>query len=422
MKSYSIFKQHLTMVAALGMLALAWSIMSYAEDSANTADWPQWRGPNRDGISTETGWLITWSEKGPKQLWKTSVGFGYSSISVSNGRVYTMGNVKKTDTVYCLDADTGDVVWKYSYSCKQGSWKGTRIAPTVDGNVVYTLSREGHLFCFNAISGEVIWSKNVKKELKAKGPNHGFACHPFIVYNMLILELGAEGDSVVAFDKTDGSVIWKSGNEKVGYSTPMTYNLSGKDYLVVFTGTALVGMDLSDGQQLWRHEWKTEYQCSIATPIVSGDKIFISSGYGMGCALFQIRQGKKPKILWKNKKMANHFNSCVLWKGYLYGFHGAPKHNKDKGELRCLDFKTGDVKWKQGGLGKGSLMISDGKLIILSEQGELVIAEASPNGFQELTRTKVLDGTCWTVPVLSGGRIYCRSHEGDLVCVDVRGQ
>jgi len=147
---------------ALGMLALAWSIMSYAADAANTIYWPQWRGPNRDGISTETGWLITWPEEGLEQLWKTLVGFGYSSVTVSNGRVYTMGNVKKTDTVYCLNADTGDVVWKYSYPCKQGSWKGTRIAPTVDGNVVYTLSREGHLFCF---SGGGIYCRNHEGDL-----------------------------------------------------------------------------------------------------------------------------------------------------------------------------------------------------------------------------------------------------------------
>jgi len=426
MRFHSTLKRHLTTVVAIavvGIFALAWSVTSYAENLANSTDWFQWRGPNRDGISSETGWLSTWSEEGPKQLWKIQVGWGYSSVTVSNGLLYTMGNVNKTDTVYCLDADTGDVGWKYSYPCKLGSWKGTRIAPTVDGNAVYTLSSEGHLFCFDAVSGKIIWSKELKEELKAKPPNHGFACHPFIVGDMLILEIGVEGGSVVAFDKTDGSVIWKSGNEKVGYSTPMTYSLGDKEHLAVFTGTALVGLTLANGQQLWRHKWKTPHQCNIATPIISDDKIVISAGYGMGCALLQIRQDKKPKTIWKNKRMASHFNSCVLWNGYLYGFHGAPKNKPTKGELRCLDFKTGNVKWKhRGNMDKGSLMIADGKLIILSEHGELIIAEASPVGFKELARTKVLEGTCWTMPVLSGGRIYCRDHEGTLVCVDVRGQ
>jgi outer membrane protein assembly factor BamB len=392
----------------------------FTVDIVSAADWYRWRGPNRDGISAEKGWLSKWSKAEPKQLWKISVGEGYSAVSVSNGRVYTMGNTKNTDTVYCLDTKTGKVIWKHSYKCRPGSWKGTRIAPTVDGNMVYTLSREGDLFCFNAESGKIIWSKELKEELKAKPPNHGLASHPFILDNMLILEIGCPDGSVVAFNKMDGKVIWKSGGEKVGYSTPMTYKLNGRDYLTVFTGTALLGMNISNGKILWRHEWKTDYECSIATPIVSGDKIFISSGYGMGCALIQISEDKKPRVLWKNQNMANHMNSSVLWKGYIYGFHGAPKNDDKNPVLKCLDFKTGNVVWSQGGLGKGSLMLADGKLIIMGEKGDLVIAEASPGGYKEISRSKVLDGTCWTMPVLSGGKIYCRSHEGDLVCLDVR--
>lgn len=438
MKFHSMFKRYLTIVTDITILEiffLSWSVISYAKDLANTTDWFQWRGPNRDGISSEKDWLSNWPEEGPKQFWKIQVGWGYSSVTVSskfssqyrssdenkNGLVYAMGNLKNTDTVYCLDADTGDVVWQYSYPCGQGTWKGTRIAPTVDGDVVYTLSSEGHLFCFDAVSGKIIWSKKVKTELNAKPPSHGFACHPFIYGDMLILEIGAEGGSVVALDKKDGRLIWQSGADKVGYSTPMTYNLKGKDYLVVLTGMALVGMNLSDGRPLWWYKWQTPNQCNIVTPIVSGDKVYISSGYKKGSALLQIRPDKNPKTIWKNKRMANHFNSCVQWQGYLYGFHGAPNHKPQKGELRCLDFNTGELKWKhRGNMDKGSLMIADGKLIILSEHGELVIAAASPEGFEELARTKVLDGTCWTMPVLSGGRIYCRDHEGTLVCVDVR--
>jgi outer membrane protein assembly factor BamB len=402
------------LVIILGMSALG-SGVTYC------SDWSWWRGPDRNGISGEKEWLSVWPEGGPDRLWEVSLGIGYCSMSVSSGRVYTMGNVKETDTVYCLNAETGEEVWKYSYKCKQGSWKGPRVAPTVDGDRVYTFSREGHLFCFDAASGNIIWSKSLTKDLNAKPPNHGFACHPFIIDNMMILETGAKDGSVVAFDKMNGDVIWQSGKAKVGYSTPSLYTLDGKDYMVVLTGMNIVGMDISNGEILWRHEWLTEYQCSIATPVVSGNRIFISAGYGMGCVLLQIGADSKPEALWKNENMANHFNSSVLWDNHLYGFHGAPKHNKDKGQLRCVDFETGELKWKQDGLGKGSLMIANAKLIILSEEGELVIAEASPDGFIELTRSKVLGGTCWTVPVLSNGRIYCRNHEGDLVCVDVMG-
>ncbi|MFC1714229.1 PQQ-binding-like beta-propeller repeat protein [Candidatus Poribacteria bacterium] len=408
------------LIITIGIFTFLWSVICQAEDETNATDWHRWRGPNRDGISSEGGWSSTWPEDGPEILWKVSVGLGYSSVSVSNGRVYTMGNVKNKDTVYCLNADTGDVVWEHSYECKQGSWEGTRIAPTVDGDRVYTLSRGGHLFCLNAASGDIIWSKNLKGDLKAKMPQHGFACHPFIVDNMMILETGAAAGSIVAFDKMNGDVIWQSGKAKVGYSTPSLYRLDGKDYLTVFTGMNLLGINIPDGKILWRHEWPTEYQCNIATPIVSDDRIFISAGYSAGCALLQTNRDGDPKLLWKNEEMANHINTSVLWNGYLYGFHGAPKHNNDKGQLRCVDIETGDVKWKQDGLGKGSLMIADGKLVILGEKGELAIVEPSPDSYKELARAKVIDGTCWTVPVLSNGRIYCRSHEGDLVCVDVR--
>lgn len=395
------------------LLALFWTTICYSED------WPQWRGPNGDGISVEADWSSTWPEDGPKKLWQKSIGVGYSSVTVSNGRLYTMGNAKKTDTVYCLNAETGENIWKYSYECKQGSWKGPRIAPTIDGNRAYTLSREGHLFCFDATSGEIIWSKNLRKDIAARLPKHGFSCHPFIVDNMMILETGSQNGSIVAFDKANGNIIWQSGKAKAGYSTPSLYIMDGKKYLAFLTGMNLVGMDLVNGTILWRHKWETEYQCSIATPIISNDKIFISSGYGMGCALLQIRANNAPKLLWKNQNMANHFNTSVLWNGYLYGFHGAPKHNKDKGELRCIDFETGDVIWQYKDLGKGSLMMADEKLVILGEKGKLAIAEPSPDGYKEIASAKVLDGTCWTVPVLSNGRIYCRNYEGELVCVDV---
>jgi outer membrane protein assembly factor BamB len=178
----------------------------------------------------------------------------------------------------------------------------------------------------------------------------------------------------------------------------------------VFNSSGLVILDPKDGRELMLHPWRTDWNVNAAIPIVSGDKVFISSGYNVGCALLQV-SGDKPVVIWQNKNMRNHFNSCVLWKGYLYGV--------DESQLRCLDWETGDVKWTQRGLGKGSLMLADGKLIIMSDKGKLVIAEASPDEFKELASVKVLSGLCWTVPVLSNGKIYCANHEGDLICLDV---
>jgi len=385
--------------------------MPFAKGADNVPDWYQWRGPNRDGISTEKGWLSVWSEGSPKVLWRVSVGVGYSSVSVSSGRVYTMGNVEKMDTVYCLDADTGDVVWQYSYPCeaKGEGHPGSAATPTVDGKPVYTLSRDGDLFCFDTDSGEVIWSKVLPRDFNAKAPEWGFSCSPLVLDNWLILDVG----QTLALDKATGELIWKSKDYGASYSSPIAFRLDGKSRLAVFPASGLVILNAENGQQLSRYPWKTKYDVNAVTPIVSGDKVFISSGYNTGGALIQI-SGSKPKVIWKNKNMRNHFNSCVLWKGHLYGF--------DESTLKCLDFQTGAVKWKKRGLGKGSLMLADGKLIIMGDKGDLVIAEASPDSFQEISRAKVLSGLCWTVPVLSGGKLYCRNHPGDLVCLDVSGR
>ncbi len=422
MKLYSSFKRHLATIAvvtALGVFVFSWSVMSFAEDASNAADWHQWRGPNRDGISTEKGWVSVWPEGGPKVLWKTSVGVGYSTVSVSGGRVYTMGNAEKIDTVYCLDANTGDEVWKYSYRCatESGGHPGPASTPTVDGKYVYTLSREGHFFCFDADSGKVIWSKHVK-DFGAKSPEWDFASSSLASGKMIIVDVGI----TLALDKSTGNLIWKTKdygdawnikNYGGGYSSPFAFQLNGSQRLAVFNSSGLVILNPENGQELLLQPWKTSYNVNAVTPIISGDKVFISSGYNVGCALVQV-SGDKPTVIWQNKDMRNHFNSCVLWEGHLYGF--------DESELKCLDFQTGEVKWSQKGLGKGSLMLADGKLIIMGDKGDLVIAEASPEGFKEISRAKVLSGLCWTVPVLSGGKLYCRNHPGDLVCLDVSGQ
>ncbi|MBM3237793.1 alcohol dehydrogenase [Candidatus Poribacteria bacterium] len=409
MKLYLSFKN--IAVATVGILVFAWSIIPVAESASNAPDWHQWRGPNRDGISTEKGWLSIWPEGGPKVLWKTSVGTGYSTVSVSNGRVYTMGNAEKTDTVYCLDANTGDVVWTHSYPCvaEGGGHPGTASTPTVDGKVVYTLSRDGDLFCLDANLGKVIWSKVLQKDFKVKVPGWSFACSPLVLDNWLILDVGP----TLALDKATGNLVWKSKEYAPSYSSPFLFKFNGLRRLAVFPATGLVVLDAENGKELGILPWKGGPDVNAVTPIVAGDKIFISSGYDTGCALVQF-SGNKLTTIWQNKTMRNHFNSCVLWEGHLYGF--------DETTLKCLDFQTGDEKWAQRGLGKGSLMLADGKLIVMGDKGDLVIAEVSPERFKEISRAKVLSGLCWTVPVLSGGKLYCRNHEGTLVCLDVSGK
>jgi outer membrane protein assembly factor BamB len=376
-------------------------------------DWPQWRGPNHDGVSMETGWTSQWSSGGPKQLWKHNVGISCSSVAVVKDRVFTMGNQNDTDTVWCYDAKSGALIWKHSYANPLDPHQfegGSGATPTVDGDFVFTLSRAGHLFCLNARDGKPVWAKHLVKDLGGKVPTWGYSGSPLVVGELLILDVGAPGGTTMALNKKSGSVVWKSGNGDASYGTVSPFKHDGKDCLASFTAFGLVVSATTDGKELARFPWKTSYDVNAATPIISGDKIFISSGYGKGCALVQFN-GNSLKSLWENRKMRNHFNSSVLWKDHLYGF--------DESKLTCLDFATGNEKWTQDGLGKGSLMIADGKLIIQSERGDLVIAEASPAAFKELARAKVLKDRCWVVPVLANGHIYCKNNNGDLVCLDV---
>jgi outer membrane protein assembly factor BamB len=384
-------------------------------------DWHRWRGPDLNGISKETGWSATWPASGPKQLWKTSVGTGFSSVCVAEGRAYTMGNRKDKESVYCFDAATGAEVWQHTYDCDLDPRYydgGPSATPTVDGDKVYALSRKGHLFCFDAASGKIDWQKNVNDELglkvfKENTPEWGYSGSPLVQGGKLILNVGTAG---AAFDKSSGKVIWTTGKALSGYSTHVPFNVGAEAYLAVFGAKGAYAVALKDGKQLWEFPFETSYDVNAADPIISGNKVFVSAGYGHGAALFQFDGGQAAKI-WENKNMRNQFNSCVLIDGHLYGMDG--DHGSRGSALRCIEFATGKVKWTEPSVKPGALMAADGKLIIMSEPGELVVAQASPESFKALARAQVMGGKCWTTPVLSNRRIYCRNSKGDVVCVDV---
>jgi outer membrane protein assembly factor BamB len=380
------------------------------------ADWHRWRGPDLNGISAEKGWLSAWPAEGPRQMWKASVGLGFSSMSVSQGRVYTLGNQKDQDTVYCFDAETGKVLWKHTYASKTDPKYyegGTSSTPTVDGEAVYTLGRFGDLFCFEAVSGKVVWSKNVHQELGVEIPTWGFAGSPLVHGHLLVLNVGEAG---AAFEKKTGKSVWTTGKGAAGYSTPLPFAIGSQQGLALFGGKALIAVDAVTGRELWRHLWKTDYDINAADPIFHRNQVFISSGYNTGGGLVEVT-GTQTREVWKSQNMHNQFNSCVLIDGYLYGTSG---HDGRESDLRCVDWSTGEVKWKERSVGLGALMAADGKLIVQADKGELLIVEAKPSGFKALSRAQVLGGKCWTTPVLSHGRIYARSARGDLVCLDVR--
>ena len=352
------------------------------------SDWPVWRGPARDGISAEklTGTEVT-------KLWDAQVGIGFSSFTVADGRVYTTGHADGKDTVFCLDAVSGKPVWKHEYAADLGDKYyegGTSATPTIEAGKAYHLSRWGDLFCFDAATGKVIWQKNIQKETGADLPDWGYAGSPLVAGSLLIVNVGKSGTAV---EKATGKTVWTSDTASSGYCTPYPITLNGKAQVVLSSGRAYKGVDPASGSVLWEHTWSTSYGVNAADPILSGTKLFISSGYNKGCALLDLASAE-PTEVWRSRVMRSQFNSCVLIDGHLYGSDG----DYDKpNAFKCIDFATGTEKWSEAGVGFCSLMATaDGKLIIVSAKGELIIAEANPAKFEPISRTPVLKGRCWS--------------------------
>ncbi len=345
------------------------------------------------------------------------VGTGVSSVAVTGGRLYTMGNSGSMDAVYCLDAATGAEIWRHTYPQSLGKRSfegGPAGTPTVDGDRVYTLSHEGDLFCLAASTGKVVWKKNLPRDFNGFRQKFGYAGSPLVDGNLVIVDSGGVGASTVAVDKATGAVRWKAGNDEAGYSSPVAFELGGTRCIAIFKADALVGLNAANGEELWRYPWKTKYDINAPTPVVFGDKIFITSGYGRGCALLQVSSGKAT-ALWHNQNMRSQLGSPVLVRGYIYGIDG----DQGGGELRCLDLRNGELKWKQN-IGGGALIAAGGHLVALNERGELIVADASPTSYRELARAQVLGGHCWVAPAVADGKIYCKNNQGSLVCLDGR--
>ena len=384
--------------------------------AAHAADWPQWRGPDRNGISAEKGWLDQWPSAGPTIAWRAQVGLGASSFVVAGGRVYTMGHADGKDTVFCFEAGTGIPVWKHSYPAELGNKffeGGTTGTPTLDGDRLYALSRWGDAFCFEAATGKIVWSVNVQKETGCPVPDWGFTGAPLVLDGRLILNVGEAG---LALDKATGKVLWKSAAQNSGYSTPLPVELDGRGLVLLGSGKSYLAVNPVDGKEAWRAPWVTEYGVNAADPIVSGGRMFVSTGYGKGAALFALGAGA-PEEVWRARAFRTQLNAAVLHEGHLYGVDG---DTTSIASLKCLEFATGKEVWAHKDFRTGALSLADGRLIGLSGTGTLMIAPASPAGFAPTATAKILDGKCWAAPVLANGLIYCRNTRGDIVVVDVR--
>jgi len=380
-------------------------------------DWPHWRGPHHNGTSAEDLWRHRWGKDGkPQVVWRASVGTGYSAVAIREDRLYTIGNVDDQDTVYCLHAVTGETIWTHRYECPLDNnffEGGPTSTPTIDGSRVYAISRPGDLFCFDASNGRVIWSHNVAKKTGNRVPGWGFASSPLIHGDLLLLNVGEAG---LALDKRSGEVRWSSADKDAGYATLVVANHKKAPEIIVASARFIIAVDLHSGRENWRYRWLTSFGANAADPIVVGENVFMSSGYNRGAILLK-ETDAEPEVVWENKEMRTQMNGCVLVDDHLFGFDG----NSDAPtSLKCIEWATGKVCWADKDVGFGALMAADDYLIVLTERGELLVAPADRAGFKPTGRLSVLDGPCWTVPVLANGRVYCRSSAGELACVDVQ--
>jgi outer membrane protein assembly factor BamB len=411
----------LLLVAWLPALALPAVTAAPAPADRPRFDWPQWRGPDRNDVSRETGLLKDWPSEGPKLLWTyDDAGAGYSGPSVVGDRFLSMGADSQQESIFCLDVKKGTRIWSVAIGPRldNGWGDGPRSTPTVDGDRVYALAGTGNLVCLQLANGKKVWEKSLTADLGGSVPWWGYCESPLIDGDRVVVTPGGGKGAVAALDKKTGEVVWRSKGFTDGaqYSSLVVSNAGGIKQYVQMNQSSVVGVAAGDGRLLWRHECSNP-TAAIPTPIVADDLVYSTSGYGAGCRLVKVLpdgDGKeKAEKVYANKDMTNHHGGVVKVGDHLYGY-------SDNGGWMCQDLKTGKVIWKERKLGKGSLTCADGMLYLYSEgEGECVLIEASPDGWKEHGRFKIpkqtqlkrKNGHIWTHPVVANGRLYLRDQE-----------
>ena len=371
-------------------------------------DWPQWRGPNRDGISKETGLLKQWPAGGPPLVWKaTGAGGGYSSFSIADGRLYTMGLRGDREYVIAFSVATGKEVWStpHGNAFRNDRGDGPRGTPTVDGERLYALGGSGDLSCLDTKTGRTIWTMNILSKFGGSNTKWGISESPLVIGEKVLVNAGGPGASIVALKKTDGSLIWKSQSDEAGYSSAIPVEVGGVTQVVFFTGSRAVGLDLRDGRLLWEYSRPSNDVANVATPVARLNRVFISSDYGTGGGLVEIKADGKAHEVYFTKDMRNHHSSTVLVGDYLYGFSSSI--------LTAMRFDTGEIAWRDRSVGKGSLIYADDNLYCFSENGVVGLVEATPTAYREKGRFQIKQGSLptWTHPVVAGGRLYLRDQD-----------
>ena len=385
-------------------------------------EWSQYRGPNRDGIALSNTPIKPWPSDGqPHLVWKRPLGEGFSAIVIAGELIITAFAEDETEFVAGFAKATGEEVWRTALGPRfvEEMGNGPRATPTLDGDLAYILDSTGGLFCVNGKSGKQIWKVSLTEEFKILRPRRGFSTSPLILGETLIIHGGGENSAFIGLDKKTGKTIWQTGDSIAGHSSPFTAVINNVEQSI-FTISRLVEKDgerkvldeavsvSSSGEVLWRGPSLPQI---IAMPVfVPPNKVFISSSVENGCLLIQVLADGTVDTAWQNKEMRNHFNSSLCYKGHIYGFSSST--------LKCLVAETAERKWSKRGFGKGSLIVADDKLLVLSDRGKLAMIEADPDGYNELAQAQVLDSKSWTSPSLSDGKLYLRNHK-EMACYDL---
>jgi len=390
---------------------------------SRTGDWPQWRGPDRNGLSAETGLLDAWPASGPRVVWSVSgLGAGYGSVSTSGDRLFVQGTERRQSVVFSLNRANGRRVWSTAVGSTRGNDKGSgpRGTPTVDGDRVYVLTENGDLACLGFEDGAVRWHRNILDDFGGRNISWLMSHSPLVDGGALIVTPGGRNAGMVALDKMTGATIWTSDelSDASGYASPVVADVQGVRTYMTLTASAGVGLRASDGKLMWRYRRVANGTANVTTPIFFDDKVFYTSAYGTGAALLNLTaEGGEVSAseIYFTRNMQNHHGGVVLVDGHLYGFNNSI--------LTALDFETGERAWRDRSVGKGAVTYADGHLYLLGENNVVGLAEASPDGYRETGRFRIEDRgwPSWSHPVVSGGRLYIR-NQGTLASYDIRAR
>ena len=397
----------LTLVLSLGLVTVA------SSQSGGGADWTQWRGPSRTGVSTDTGLMTQWPPSGPPRVWAVSgLGAGYGSVSVAGDRIFVQGMQRGESVVSSLNRVDGTLVWSRALGRAGNSYEGPgpRGTPTVDGDRVYVLTEMGDLACLRRHDGSVIWQRNILEDFGGRNPPWLISESPLVDGGHLIVTPGGRNAGMVALDKMSGRTVWVSTelSDQAGYASPVVADVDGVRTVMTLTSQAGVGVRASDGHLMWRYRRVANGTANITTPVFHDNKVFYTSAYGRGGALLALsaEDGEvRADEVYFTRNLQNHHGGVVLVDGYLYGFHNST--------LTCVQFATGEVMWRSRSVGKGSLTYADGHLYVLSQSSVVGLVEASPAEYVEKGRFRIPDRgwPSWAHPVVSGGRLYIRNQE-----------